>query len=141
MIRVTPAIAIDESEIREDFIRASGPGGQNVNKVSTAVRLQFKINSPSIPDSVRSRLAKSAGGRITEAGVLLIDARRFRTQAANREDALKRLVELICKAAEEPKIHRKTRPTAGSKERRLKAKHHRAETKQGRRVMTDGADG
>jgi ribosome-associated protein len=141
MIQITPAIAIDEGEVEEDFIRASGPGGQNVNKVSTAVRLRFKIDSPSIPGPVRDRLAALAHGRLTEAGVLTIDARRFRTQAANRQDALERLVGLIRQAAQEPRIHRRTKPTPGSRERRLQAKHHRAETKQARRVMPDGADG
>ena len=141
MIQITLAIAIGEDEVQEDFIRASGPGGQNVNKVSTAVRLRFKVNSPSINDSVQKRLASLARGRMTEAGILIIDARRFRTQSANRKDALERLIELIRKAAEEPRIHRKTRPTPGSKERRLRAKHHRTETKQSRRVMPEGQDG
>jgi ribosome-associated protein len=141
MIPITPAIAIDENDVREDFIRASGPGGQNVNKVSTAVRLHFNINSPSIPDPVRQRLAALAGGRLTEAGVLTIDARRFRTQAANREDALGRLVDLIRQAAQEPRIHRRTRPTPGSRERRLRAKRHRSETKQSRSVIAERTDG
>jgi ribosome-associated protein len=141
MIQITPAIAIDDGEIEEEFMRASGPGGQNVNKVSTAVRLRFKIDSPSIPGPVRDRLARLAHRRLTEAGVLIIDARRFRTQAANRQDALERLVGLIRQAAQEPRIHRRTRPTTGSIERRLQSKHHRAETKQARRVLPDGADG
>jgi ribosome-associated protein len=141
MIQVTHTIAIDENDLQEEFIRASGPGGQNVNKVSTAVRLRFKINSPSIPDPVRERLESLAHGRVSDVGTLIIDARRFRTQAANRKDALERLIELIRKAAQEPKIHRETKPTLRSKERRLKAKHHRAETKQSRSVMPEGADG
>ena len=142
MIQMTAEIAIDENELQEEFIRASGPGGQNVNKVSTAVRLRFDIvNSPSIPGSVRERLMSLAHGRITEEGILLIDARRFRTQAANRENALERLQELIRKASEEPQIRRKTRPTLGSKVRRLESKHRRAETKQLRRAKPEVADG
>lgn len=138
MIQVTPTISIDEHELKEEFILASGPGGQNVNKVSTAVRLRFSVDSPSIPDPARERLISTARGRITEARELVIEARRFRTQAANRKDAMNRLVELIQKAAQEPKIHRKTKPTRGSKERRLQAKHYRAETKRERRVTSDG---
>jgi ribosome-associated protein len=142
MIQVTPTIAIGENELQEEFIRASGPGGQNVNKVSTAVRLRFDVlNSPSIPNSVRERLTSLARGRITEEGVLIIDARRFRTQGANRKNAVERLVELIHKAAQEPKNRYKTRPTLGSKVHRLKTKHRRAETKLSRRAMPDGADG
>lgn len=141
MIQVTPTISIDEHELKEEFILASGPGGQNVNKVCTAVRLRFSVDSPSIPDSVRERLISTARGRITEARDLVIEARRFRTQAANRKDALNRLIELIAKAAQEPKIHRKTKPTPGSKERRLKAKHYRAETKRERKVTSDGLEG
>jgi ribosome-associated protein len=139
MIEVSPTISIDENDIQEEFTLASGPGGQNVNKVSTAVRLRFNVDSTSIPDSVRERLISLARGRITEGGLLIIEARRFRTQAANRKDALGRLIDLVRKAAEEPTVRHKTRPTQGSKERRLKAKHHRAETKQARRV-TPGED-
>jgi ribosome-associated protein len=138
VIQITPSISIDENELQEEFILASGPGGQNVNKVSTAVRLRFTVDSPSLPDAVRQRLTTLAKGRITEGGVLVIEARRFRTQAANRRDALMRLIDLIRSASQEPKVHRKTRPTLGSKERRLKAKRLRSETKQSRQT-TPGA--
>jgi len=134
MIYITPTIAIDESEIKQEFIRASGPGGQNVNKVSTAVQLRFNVaRSPSLPDDIRKRLAHLAGRKITEDGVLIIHAQRFRTQERNRQDAFDRLVKLIRKASERPKVRRKTRPTLQSKRRRLEAKHHRSEAKRMRR--------
>jgi len=134
MIYITPTLAIDESEIKQEFIRASGPGGQNVNKVSTAVQLRFNVaRSPSLPDDIRKRLAHLAGKRITEDGELIIHARRFRTQERNRQDAFDRLVKLIRKASERPKVRRKTRPTLQSKRRRLEAKHHRSEAKLMRR--------
>ena len=130
MIHITSTIAIDESEIQQDFIRASGPGGQNVNKATTAVQLRFDVvNSPSLPDDVRERVISLAGRRIGEHGVLIIDARRFRTQGRNRQDAIDRLVELIRKAAQVPKVRRKTRSTLASKMRRLESKHRRAVTK------------
>lgn len=142
MIQVTGGIAIDESEIHEEFIRSSGPGGQNVNKVATAVQLRFDVaNSASLPDDVRRRLVSLAGKRITEAGVLTIEARRFRTQGANRKDALERLVELVRKAAQPPQVRRATRPTRASKARRLETKHRRAETKRLRGPTTGAGEG
>ena len=141
IIRVTRTIAIGESEIQERFVHASGPGGQNVNKVATAVQLRFDVgHSPALSDDVRARLAALAGRRITEEGVLVIDARRFRSQARNRDDALARLTELIRKAAEKPKPHFKTRPTAASKTRRLEAKRQRGETKRHRSVAGDSEE-
>ena len=141
MIKVTRTIAIDESELQQEFIRASGPGGQNVNKVATAVQLRFDVgNSPSLPDDVRERLIRLAGRRITEGGVLIIDARRFRTQERNRQDAIHRLVELIRKAAERPKPRRKVKPTLKSKRRRLEAKRRRSEKKQMRRPVGYSGD-
>ena len=138
MIQVTPTIAINENELKEEFIRASGPGGQNVNKVSTAVRLRFDAaHSPSLPEPVRQRLKTLAGGRMTEDGILIIDARRFRTQGAKREAAVARLVALFREAAEEPQIRFQKKPTRGSKLRRLETKHHRTETKQARRSGFD----
>ena len=134
MIEVTPAISISEDEITERFIRAAGPGGQNVNKVSTAVELRFDVwNSPTLPEPVRARLARLAGRRLTQEGVLVLLAERFRTQERNRADAQDRLLELIRKAAEPPPPPRKkTRPTLASKKRRLESKTRRAVVKAGR---------
>ena len=141
MIKVTEDIAIDEREIQEEFIRASGPGGQNVNKVSTAVKLRFDAaRSPSLPADVRDRLIRLAGSRSTEEGVIIIDARRFRSQERNRQDARERLVSLIRKAAERPKLRRKTHPTAASKEHRLEEKRRRGQTKRTRRLPSHGWD-
>jgi ribosome-associated protein len=130
MIQITPDIAINEDEVQFDFVRSSGPGGQNVNKVATAVELRFDAGSSSLPEDVRRRLASLARSRINKDGVLIIAAQRFRTQAANRQDALDRLVELIRKAAYKPPVRHKTRPTLASRQRRLETKRRRSATKQ-----------
>ncbi len=130
MIRITPRIAIDEAEVQHQFVTASGPGGQNVNKVATAVQLRFDAaNSPSLTEEVRRRLAVLAGKRMTVDGVLVIKAQRFRSQDQNREDATNRLITLIRRAAETPRRRRSTRPTAASRERRLDSKKRRSKTK------------
>lgn len=132
-IRVTPTISLDESELEESFIQASGPGGQNVNKVATAVQLRFDVaRSPSLPEGVRRRLIAAAGRRLTQDGVLIIHARSHRTQERNRADALARLIDLIRDAAVPPVPRRPTRPTLASKERRMTAKATRAAVKKGR---------
>jgi len=141
MIKITPTIAIDESEIQLEFMRASKPGGQKVNKVATAVQLRFDVgNSPSLPDDVRERLVRVAGRRITQDGALIIRAERFRTQDRNRRDAMERLIKLIRKAAEKPQPRRKTKPTLGSKRRRLESKRRRGETKRMRRSLPPSED-
>jgi ribosome-associated protein len=130
MIRITDTIAIGEDEISERFIRAAGPGGQNVNKVATAVQLRFDaLRSPALPEDVRGRLIRLAGRRATRSGVLVITAQRFRTQERNREDAVERLVALIRQAAARPIARCPTRPTAASRERRLATKKQRAGVK------------
>jgi ribosome-associated protein len=137
MILINDNISIDEKEVHEEFIRSSGPGGQNVNKVATAVQLRFDVaNSPSIPDDVRERLFMIAGKRITKEGVLLIKAARFRTQELNRRDAMERLAALIIKAAEAPpKPRRATRPSRAAREKRMDAKRRNSETKGMRRAV------
>ncbi len=135
MIRVTSNIELDEREIDETFVRASGPGGQNVNKLATAVQLRFDVRrSPSLPGAVRARLERLAGSRLTNDGILVIVAQRHRTQQRNREDALARLIDLIRRAAVEPRVRRATRPPASSRRQRVDAKKRRAGLKRLRRV-------
>jgi len=130
MINITNNIRLSESELKEEFVRASGPGGQNVNKVATAVQLRFNVlQSPNLPDYVKIKLIKLAGRRITENGVLIIDSRRYRSQSRNREDALKRLIEIIRKAAEKPIKRIATKPSIASTETRIKSKKHRSAVK------------
>jgi ribosome-associated protein len=139
MIEITPRILIDEDELSETFVRASGPGGQNVNKVSTAVELRFDVTaSPNLPEPIKERLIKLAGSRMTKEGVLIIQAQRFRTQDMNRQDAKERLVGLIQKAAIPPPPPRKiTKPTRAAKERRLTGKAIRGEVKKNRGKVSD----
>ena len=130
MIRINDSIAIDEREIEETFVRATGPGGQNVNKLASAVQLRFDVrHSPSLPDGVRARLERLAGRRLTQDGVLIIVARRHRTQERNRQDALERLIDLVRRAALPPVPRRPTRPSAGARQRRLEAKKQRGTIK------------
>ena len=138
MIRIDHRISIDERELEERFIRASGPGGQNVNKLATAVQLRFDVrHSPSLPAQVRTRLERLAGRRLTRDGVLVISAQRHRTQERNRQDALERLIALIQRAAVAPVPRRPTKPTAGARERRLQSKKHRGSIKDLRQVKSN----
>jgi ribosome-associated protein len=138
MIAVTRSISIDEREIEERFIRAAGPGGQNVNKLSSAVQLRFDVRrSPTLPEPVRARLEMLAGRRLTQSGVLIITAQRHRTQDRNRKDALERLIALIQRAAEVPRIRRPTKPTGASRMRRLDNKRRQAVLKAARRRAAD----
>ena len=137
MIRVSDEVVLQESELEERFVRASGPGGQNVTKVSTAVQLRVRVDDTGLPTGVKARLMRAAGHRMTADGVLVIDAREYRTQAQNRVAARERLYALLAAAAVPPTPRRPTRPTAASKTRRLDAKQRRADTKRLRTVERD----
>ncbi|CAH1648190.1 Peptidyl-tRNA hydrolase ArfB [Hyphomicrobiales bacterium] len=137
MIQVTPSIAIDESEIEESFVRASGPGGQHVNKVSSAVQIRFDARrSPSLPNEVAIRLMKLAGSKLTQDGIIVIVAQTHRSQKRNREEAVERLLEMIRGSAVKPTVRRATKPTKASKERRLASKERRSGVKTGRQKPT-----
>lgn len=141
MIQITDTLFIREDEIQLDFIRSSGPGGQHVNKVSTAVQLRFDVRqSDTLTDEIRHRLLRIAGGKMTEDGVLIIKAQRFRSQDKNRKDAIDRLIELIRKATVKPKPRRKTRPSPAARQRRLSTKKKRGEIKRQRRAVKHSED-
>ncbi|OGO38119.1 MAG: peptide chain release factor I [Chloroflexi bacterium RBG_16_57_11] len=138
MIEVTDSISLEDDEIKLEFVQSSGPGGQNVNKLATAVQLRFDVRrSPSLPEDVRLRLERLAGKRLSEEGDLIIEARRYRTQEHNRQDAIDRLVAMIRKATEKPKPRKKTRPTAESIQKRLDEKRRRGEIKSLRRKVEE----
>lgn len=138
MIRINHTLSVPESEIVLHFVRASGPGGQNVNKVASAVQLRFNVaTSPSLPEDTKQRLIKLAGRRVSDEGVLIITAQCHRTQNRNRDDAISRLSALIRQACEKPKLRKPTRPTAASRERRLESKRRQSATKRGRGSMTN----
>jgi len=132
MIEVTPSIFIDEGELHFDFVRASGPGGQNVNKVATAVQLRFDVRTANLSEGTKTRLIRTAGKRMTSEGILVIEAKQFRTQEKNREDAINRLLALVRKSLKPPKARKKTRPTAESREKRIGSKKKRGEIKKSR---------
>ncbi|RIK30359.1 MAG: aminoacyl-tRNA hydrolase [Anaerolineae bacterium] len=132
MLEISPSIKISENELRFDYVRASGPGGQNVNKVATAVQLRFDVRASSLPEDVKTRLLHIAGKRATSEGIVLIEAKHFRTQEQNREDAIQRLVGLLRKAAVKPRARKKTKPSKASKEKRLQSKKQRGEIKRSR---------
>ena len=141
MIEVSPSVKIDESELQLDFIRASGPGGQNVNKVSSAVQLRFNISaSPNLPAEVKERLARLAGSRMTQGGVLVIEAKRYRSQEQNRLDAINRLIGLIQQALEKPEIRKKTRPSFSARAARVDEKKHRGAIKRTRQEKAGQTD-
>jgi ribosome-associated protein len=129
LVEITPSFSIDERELQFDFIRAAGPGGQNVNKVATAVQMRFDIANSSLASDIKGRLIQLAGKRVNADGVLMLEAKRFRTQEKNRADAILRLTELVRKALIKPKPRKKTKPSAASKEKRLKAKKVKGATK------------
>jgi len=137
MLEITPTYSIDEKDLHFDFVRSAGPGGQNVNKVATAVQLRFDVHASTLPEEARARLISIAGQRITKEGELLIEARRFRTQEQNREDAIQRFVGLMRKALIPPKPRKKTKPTAQAKAKRLKAKKFKGEIKRMRKKPFD----
>lgn len=138
MLEITSSFHLDERELQFDYVRASGPGGQNVNKVATAVQLRFDVvNSPSLASDVKGRLIRLAGKRVNADGVLVIESRRFRTQDANREDAIKKFTDLLRRSLLPPKPRRKTKPTAASREKRLQEKKRKGEVKQTRRKSFD----
>lgn len=138
MVEITSSLTIDDGEIQMDFVRSSGPGGQNVNKVATGVQLRFDVrSSPSLPEAVKERLVRLAGSRMTDEGILIIDAHRYRTQEQNKADALARLADLVSRAAIPPRTRKKTRPTLASQLERLNNKRQRSGIKKMRQRVDD----